>query len=155
MRLAEKWRQASQTIEHERDERTEQAVLRVLRDVLVVVLITLGAGVMMLAYWPMSDEARLLGLRLLPLVVLVVAAPVSVFSRHRHRSDSPEFRRARSLQFFLLFPVLWLAIVAVIYAIQRDLASALGLLVGGLVGGLVAAGISHWWAGRESTDRDS
>jgi drug/metabolite transporter (DMT)-like permease len=139
MGIRQQWRRASEVMAQERDERSELANLRIARDVLVAVIVTVLAITFGLVLAPLSDHDRALGLPLIILGMIVVGGITYRVSYRRNRPYSREYERAESFKGMVLWlPLALLSSVVIVLLLTRLFGepwlSALPVCIGVVIG---------------------
>lgn len=105
MKLHETWQDAGRTLRAERDERAEQAWLRVERLVLRSAGPAVLAVFVVLVMVPMSDHLRTELIAPMVLLVFVAALTAWVVGMRRYRPDTPTAKAAGATRAMIMMPV--------------------------------------------------
>lgn len=148
MGFREVWKKAGETIEEEIDERTELAASKALARVALVVVPLAVAFAVILLVFPLTGDQVRSGLALLVPTIVFVSAAILTLSMRRGRTVSDRFNRAVLVRSLWSWPVVAAVIGLVDWFWKGDLMEAATSAAAFIVAGLVFGPIYYLWLSR-------
>ena len=120
MKLYETWQEAGRTLRAERDERAEQAWLRVERLVLRTAVPAVAAAYLVLVAVPMPGHLRTRLIAPIALLVLVAVLTACVIGMRRYRPDTPAAKAAGAIRMMIVLPLAGVMFFGLSWATSDD-----------------------------------
>jgi hypothetical protein len=120
VKLYETWQEAGRTLRAERDERAEQAWLRVERLVLRTAVPAVAVAYVVLVAVPMPGHLRTALIAPIALLVLVAALTACVIGMRRYRPDTSAAKAAGAIRMMIVLPLAGVLFFGLSWATSDD-----------------------------------